>query len=79
MTGGAKGVLGVDIGGTKIAVGIVDRSGKILSQGRTPMIANGTPEAALDAVVCAIDSMLSTSGAEIEGIGILKNPVIARP
>lgn len=70
MTGSAKSVLGVDIGGTKIAVGIVDRSGKILSQGRTPMVANGTPEAALDAVICAIDSMLSTSGAEIEGIGI---------
>jgi len=69
MTGGDKGVLGVDIGGTKIAVGVVDRSGKILAQGRTPMIANGTAEAALDAVVSAIDSMLSTSG-QIEGIGI---------
>ena len=69
MTGSAKGVLGVDIGGTKIAVGIVDRSGKILAQGRTPMVANETPEAALDAVVSAIDSMLSTSG-QIEGIGI---------
>jgi glucokinase len=70
MTGGAKGVLGVDIGGTKIAVGIVDRSGKILAQGRTPMIANGTPEVAFDAVICAIDSMLSTSAVDIEGIGI---------
>jgi len=70
MTGGAKGVLGVDIGGTKIAVGIVDRSGKILAQGRTPMVANGTPEAALDAVVSAIDSMLSPSAVDIEGIGI---------
>lgn len=69
MTGSAKGLLGVDIGGTKIAVGIVDRSGKILAQGRTPMVANGTPEAALNAVVSAIDSMLSTSG-QIEGIGI---------
>jgi len=69
MTGGAKGVLGVDIGGTKIAVGIVDRSGKILAQERTPMVANGTPEAAFDAVICAIDSLLSTSG-QIEGIGI---------
>jgi glucokinase len=70
MTGGAKRVLGVDIGGTKIAVGIVDRSGKILAQGRTPMVANGTPEAALDAVVGAIDSMLSTSAVDIEGIGV---------
>src|SRR5437660_11986553 len=70
MTRSAKGVLGVDIGGTKIAVGIVDRSGKIIAQGRTPMVANGTPEAALDAVVSAIDSMLSTSAVDIEGIGI---------
>jgi glucokinase len=70
MTGSAKGVLGVDIGGTKIAVGIVDRSGKILAQGRTPMVANGTPEVALDAVVSAIDSMLSPSAVDIEGIGI---------
>jgi glucokinase len=70
MTGSAKGVLGVDIGGTKIAVGIVDRAGKILAQGRTPMVATGTPEAAFDAVVCAIDSMLSAPGTEIGGIGI---------
>ena len=65
----SKNVLGVDIGGTKIAVGIVDRAGKILAQGRRPMVANGTPEAALDAVISAIDSILST-GAEVEGIGI---------
>ena len=65
----SKGVLGVDIGGTKIAVGIVDRAGKILAQGRTPMVPNGTPEAALNAVVSAIDSILS-SGTEVEGIGI---------
>ncbi len=61
----SKSVLGVDIGGTKIAVGIVDRAGKILAQGRRPMVANGTPEAALDAVISAIDSILST-GAEVE-------------
>ena len=65
----SKNVLGVDIGGTKIAVGIVDRAGKILAQGRTPMVPNGTPEAALNAVVSAIDSILF-SGTEVEGIGI---------
>jgi glucokinase len=70
MTGDTRNVLGVDIGGTKIAVGIVDRAGKILSQARTPMVANQTPEAALDAVVAAIDSVLSTYSNEIEGIGI---------
>ncbi len=40
-------ILGVDIGGTKVAVGLVDRDGKILAQGRNPMVANGTAEAAL--------------------------------
>ena len=70
MTEIAKCSLGVDIGGTKIAVGVVDRSGKILKQGRTPMLANGTAEAGFDAVVAAIDSMLSNSGAEIGSIGI---------
>jgi glucokinase len=53
-------ILGVDIGGTKVAVGLVDRDGKILRQGRKPMVANGTAEAALQAVTGAIDSM-STS------------------
>jgi glucokinase len=54
-------ILGVDIGGTKVAVGLVDREGKILSQGRQPMVANSTPEAALQAVTCAIDSLISTA------------------
>ena len=70
MTPNAKGALGVDIGGTKIAVGIVDRSGKILTQGRTPMIANATEDAGLEAVTEAIDSMFSKTSTQIESIGI---------
>lgn len=70
MTGLARGpVLGVDIGGTKVAVGLVDGDGRILSQGRKPMIANGTAEAALDAVFAAIDSMMPTGGS-VQSIGI---------
>jgi glucokinase len=61
-------ILGVDIGGTKVAVGIVDRAGKILAQSRKPMIANGTAQAGLDAVVGAIDSMLQQ--AQVSSIGI---------
>ena len=60
--------LGVDIGGTKVAVGIVDRGGKILSQDRKPMVTNSTADAGLDAVITAIDSMISRG--PIEGIGI---------
>jgi glucokinase len=63
-------VLGVDIGGTKVAVGIVDLDGKILAQGRRPMIANGTAEAALDAVIGAIDSIISVEPGSIASIGI---------
>jgi glucokinase len=70
MTRKTKGALGVDIGGTKVAVGIVDREGKILAQGRKPMIANGSADAGFDAVVSAIDSILSTTTVEIQSIGI---------
>src|ERR1700757_496465 len=61
--------LGVDIGGTKVAVGVVDSAGKILAQQRKPMTAKGTPEAGLEAVTAAIDSILSSSKS-VEGIGI---------
>ena len=37
----------------------MDREGKILAQGRKPMVANGTAQAGLDAVIGAIDSMMS--------------------
>jgi glucokinase len=74
MTAGSKPsglFLGVDIGGTKVAVGLVNSEGKILSQGRQPMMANDTPEAALHAVTGAIDSLISaSSGDAIQGIGI---------
>jgi glucokinase len=63
-------ILGVDIGGTKVAVGLVDHEGKILAQGRKPMVANGTAEAALQAVAGAIDSMLPSAGGGIQSIGI---------
>jgi glucokinase len=63
-------LLGVDIGGTKVAVGLVDRGGKILTQGRKPMVANGTAEAALHAVTEAIDSISAAAGGGIQSIGI---------
>jgi len=63
--------LGVDIGGTKVAAGVVDDEGKILSQTRTPMAANGSAEAGFDAVDRAIRSvMASDAGNEVQGIGI---------
>jgi glucokinase len=60
-------VLGVDIGGTKVAVGLVNPQGKILKQSRTPMSANGTADEGFAAVATAIDSLLSE---DVRSIGI---------
>jgi glucokinase len=83
--GGAP-VLGVDVGGTKVAVGLVNHDGKILAQGRKPMVANGTAEAGLQAVAGAIDSLVSTVPGGVHSIGIcapgpldLKTGVVLNP
>jgi glucokinase len=66
-------VVGVDIGGTKVAAGLVDRNGEIKSQIRTPMVANRGAGEGLAAVVSAIDLLLSHDPKMrtlIRGIGI---------
>ncbi len=62
-------LVGVDIGGTKIAIGLVDNSGNIKNHIRTPMIANGGPEAGLQAVVAAIDQVFRDQPEARETIG----------
>jgi glucokinase len=59
-------VVGVDIGGTKIAAGLVDSAGHIVFQTRTPMIANDGAEGGLSAVKSAIESLF-TNGARAQG------------
>jgi glucokinase len=65
-------VIGVDIGGTKVAVGLVDAAGKILTQVRAPMVANGGPQAALEAVTGAIDSLSVKMSANSPTEGIIR-------
>jgi len=62
-------ILGVDIGGTKVAAGLVDRAGKILTQTRTPM-QTGTADLALESVKTVIDALLADSAQGIHSIGI---------
>jgi glucokinase len=68
--------MGVDIGGTKIAAGVVDESGTILHQIRTPMAASGEASAGLAAVVSAIKAVGGKLGAgscfseAVRGIGL---------
>src|SRR5437016_4167769 len=66
-------VIGVDIGGTKVAAGLVDAAGTILTQVRTPMVANGGSEAALDAVTSAIDSV----SAQVSGASTMEKTIQA--
>jgi glucokinase len=66
-------VVGVDIGGTKVAAGLVDRNGEIKRQIRTPMVANGEATEGLAAVVSALDLLLdhdADARTLIRGIGI---------
>ena len=65
-------VIGVDVGGTKVAAGFVSPDGKITTQVRAPMVANGDAASGLADVTAAIDSLLSMGPRAqiIHGIGI---------
>jgi glucokinase len=77
VTNAEKLYLGVDIGGTKVAAGLVDPSGNIVFKTRVPMDAHTSQDAAMAAVSAAIDQVLahhsafpSHTGAPIAGIGV---------
>ena len=63
-------LLGVDVGGTKVAAGLVNAAGEILSQQRVSMVSNDSAERGLQAVFSAITQVLAGSASEIVGIGI---------
>jgi glucokinase len=66
-----KLILGVDIGGTKVAVGLVNSRGQILRAGRVPMVASGSAEGGLRVVQDAIDGVLSSVHAkQADAIGV---------
>jgi len=68
-------IIGVDVGGTKVAAGLVNSSGEISRQTRTPMVANDAA-AGLAAVIAAIDSVRAAARLNpeferlVSGIGI---------
>jgi len=53
-------VIGVDVGGTKVAAGLVNHRGEILNHTRVPMNAHGTAADGFAAVCAAIDEVLKT-------------------
>jgi len=66
-----KLLLGVDVGGTKVAAGLVTETGEIVSKTRNPMNPFGSAEDGLAAVKTAIDAALGQYKGEIEAIGII--------
>lgn len=65
--------LGVDIGGTKVAAGLVDSRGQIVFKARRPMVVRRSAEEALAGVLKAIEATLASDAARqnnVIGIGI---------
>ena len=60
----------VDIGGTKIAVGVVDGNGQVLSRMEAPTGADRSYEDEFKVVVGMLEKTLEDAGKKIEGIGI---------
>jgi len=52
-------LIGVDIGGTKVAAGFVNHAGEITHVTRVPMVSDSDAAAGLNSVIEAIDSLLS--------------------
>jgi glucokinase len=71
-------VIGVDVGGTKVAAGLVNGAGEISCQRRTPMVANDAA-AGLAAVVAAIDLVREASHGHPERIGGISGIGICAP
>jgi glucokinase len=62
--------VGVDIGGTKVAAGLVNACGEISAQVRVPMISNSSAQDGLEAVLSAISKVMPGKTESIGGIGI---------
>src|SRR5437763_7680182 len=62
--------VGVDVGGTKVAAGLVNADGEILSHQRVSMVSDGSAERGLQALLSAIAQVLPECASSIAGIGI---------
>jgi len=63
-------IAAVDIGGTKIAVGMIDPNGRVLSRVESPTDAAGGYQNALDRTAAMLREAASRANCEITGIGI---------
>jgi glucokinase len=65
-------VLGVDIGGTKVAAGLVDCEGQVLCSARLPMNSTGSGDESMECVHRAIrQALASSNGRTVSAIGVV--------
>ena len=64
-------VLGVDIGGTKVAAGLVESDGNVVFKTREPMKTSGTDHEAMVAVHSVIRSCMAAASQKIFRIGVV--------
>jgi glucokinase len=62
--------VGVDIGGTKVAAGLVNANGEISAQVREPMVSSSSAQEGLNAVLSAIARVIPDGEGDVGGIGI---------
>src|ERR1039458_8998442 len=65
--------IGVDIGGTKVAAGLVDSTGQIIQKARVPMVATADAATGFAAVKGAVEALFARAPearTAIKGIGI---------
>lgn len=60
----------MDIGGTKVAAGLVDTNGEISARVREPMVSNSSAQEGLNAVLSAIAKVMPEGEFGVGGIGI---------
>lgn len=63
--------LGIDIGGTKVAAGLINNAGEIVFKTRNPMNPRGDAEAGVDSVRTAIDAARAQTGGKLNAIGMI--------
>jgi len=79
LSAGQGLVVGVDVGGTKVAAGLVDPCGTILHQTRVPMVSNNGAESALAAVREAIDAVAAYARSQPSPHGAVRAIGICAP
>jgi glucokinase len=62
--------LGVDLGGTKINVGLVDASGRLLFAHKSLVPASKEPEIVIAEILASVDVCLNKTGQDAEALGI---------